>query len=135
MNFNEAVIADFREHRGEITTGMFKGRKLLLLTTTGARSGTEHTNPLAYSRDGERYVVVASKGGAPTNPGWYHNLRAHPTVTVEAGPERFRARAIVAEPEAERKRLFEQHAELMPGFRDYERKTTRRIPVVMLERI
>jgi len=132
--FNEGVIDDFRAHDGRITRGPFTGRSLLLLTTMGAKTGTERTSPLAYSRDGDRLVVVASKGGAPTNPAWYHNLRTHPDVTVELGPETFRARATVAD-DAERRRLFDQHAAKMPAFADYERRTTRRIPVVVLERI
>src|SRR6266576_6578083 len=87
--FNEAVIEDFRTHHGQITKGPFTGRSLLLLTTRGAKSGRERTNPLAYSRDGDNYVVIASKGGGPTHPDWYLNLRANPAVTVELGPERF----------------------------------------------
>ena len=94
----------------------------------------ERTSPLVYSRDGERFVIVASKGGAPTHPAWYHNLRAHPEVTLEVGKEKFRARASVATA-AERRRLYDKHAERMPAFWDYEKKTTRKIPVVVLERI
>src|SRR6266550_4073935 len=87
--FNEGVIEDFRTHHGQITKGPFAGRSLLLLTTRGAKTGHERTNPLAYTRDGDRIFVIASKGGAPTNPDWYRNLRANPRVTVELGPERF----------------------------------------------
>ncbi len=132
-SFNERVIDDFRAHDGQITSGPFAGRSLLLLTTKGAKTGDERTSPLAYSRDGDRLVVVASKGGAPTNPAWYHNIRTHPDVTVEIGPERFRAHATVAA-EPERRRLYDQHAAKMPAFADYEKKTTRKIPVVVLER-
>ena len=132
--FNERLIDDFRAHGGQITSGPFTGRSLLLLTTTGAKTGEERTNPLAYSRDGDRFVVVASKGGAPRNPAWFHNLRAHPEVTVELGPEKFRARATVAD-DAERRRLYDQHAAKMPAFAEYEKKTERKIPVVVLERI
>jgi deazaflavin-dependent oxidoreductase (nitroreductase family) len=111
---------------------------LLLLTTTGARSGEPRTTPVAYSTDGDRFIILASKGGAPTNPAWYFNLVAHPTVTVELGTgqslERFQARATVAEGQ-ERERLFAHHAGLMPGFADYQEKTTRQIPVIILERI
>ena len=131
--FNERVIDDFRAHKGQITSGPFTGRSLLLLTTKGAKSGNERTSPLAYSRDGDRLVVIASKGGAPTNPAWYHNLRTHPDVTVEVGPEKFPARAEIAG-EPERRRLYDQHAAKMPAFAQYEKKTTRKIPVVVLQR-
>ncbi|MDQ2913606.1 MAG: nitroreductase family deazaflavin-dependent oxidoreductase [Chloroflexota bacterium] len=131
--FNEGVIEDFRSHHGQITKGPFTGRSLLLLTTRGAKSGRERTNPLAFTRDGDRYVVIASKGGAPTNPDWYRNLRATPRVTVEVGPERFEANARVAEG-AERRRLYDLQASRMPAFAEYERRTSREIPVVVLER-
>jgi deazaflavin-dependent oxidoreductase (nitroreductase family) len=133
-SFNERVIDDFRAHKGQITSGPFAGRSLLLLTTKGAKTGDERTSPLAYSRDGDRLVVIASKGGAPTHPAWYHNLRTHPDVTVEVGPEKFSARALVAG-EPERRRLYDQHAAKMPAFAEYEKKTTRKIPVVVLQRI
>jgi deazaflavin-dependent oxidoreductase (nitroreductase family) len=132
-SFNDALIADFRAHGGQASSGPFVGRPLLLLTTLGAKSGQSRTTPLVYTRDGERYVVIASKGGAPTNPAWYHNLRAHQTVTIEVGDERFDADASVVEG-AERRRLYDQQAALMPGFADYERRTDRIIPVVMLDR-
>ncbi len=131
--FNEGIIEEFRTHRGEITTGPFSGRSLLLLTTRGAKSGRERTNPLAYTRDGERIFVIASKGGAPTNPDWYRNLRANPRVTVEVGPERFEANARVAKG-AERRRLYDLQASRMPGFKEYEKRTSREIPVIVLER-
>lgn len=134
MAFNDDLIADFRAH-GKVTKGPFLGRDVLLLTTKGAKSGLERTSPLVYSRDGERLVVIASKGGAPTNPGWFHNLKADPIVNVELGGERFAARANEARPESERRRLYDQHAVKNPGFKDYEKKTTRRIPAVTLERI
>lgn len=130
-NFNQDIIDQFRANRGTIVSGQFKGAPLLLLTTTGARSGKVYTTPLAHTRDGERYVVIASKGGAPTHPDWYHNLVAHPRVTVEVGPDRFEAQARVAQGD-ERERLFAAQAAKMPGFGDYERKTTRQIPVVVL---
>ena len=135
---NIDVIEQFRGNNGIITSGMFKGARLLLLTTTGAKTGQTRVNPLAYTRDGEKYVVIASKGGAPTHPDWYHNVVAHPAVTVEAatpsGVERFEARARVAEGE-ERQRLFDAQARVMPGFADYQRKTQRQIPVVVLEKV
>lgn len=131
--FNEDLIEDIRAN-GQPTKGPFVGRDVLLLTTTGAKTGEQRTTPLVYTRDGDRYVIIASKGGAPTHPSWYHNLRAHPTVVVEAGGERFRARAHVA-PEPERRRLYDAHATIYPTFWDYEKKTTRRIPAVSLERL
>ena len=133
--FNDALIEDFRAHGGQPSSGPFVGRPVLLLTTTGARSGQPRTAPLVYSRDGDRYVVVASKGGAPTDPAWYRNLVANPTVTVEVGTETFQARASALAGGAERDRLYAQHAAPMPAFLEYQRKTERVIPVVLLERI
>jgi deazaflavin-dependent oxidoreductase (nitroreductase family) len=132
-SFNDSLMADFRANSGRATSGPFVGRELLLLTTVGARSGEVRTVPLVYHRDGDRLVVVASKGGAPTNPGWYHNLRHSPVVEVEVGAERFKADASVAEG-AERRRLYDDHAEMMPAFAEYELKTTRLIPVITLDR-
>jgi len=129
-NYNQAVIDSFRTNGGKVQGP----NSLILLTTTGARSGEPRTNPVAYSTDGDRLIVVASKGGAPTNPDWYFNLVAHPTVTVEQGTERFQAHATIAEGD-ERDRLYAHHAEVMPGFADYQEKTTRKIPVIILERI
>jgi len=129
--WNEAIINEFRANNGKVG-GQFEGAPLLLLHTTGARSGRVRVNPLAYTRDGERFVVIASKGGAPTNPDWYYNILANPRVTVEVGSGQFHAHAVaVAEPE--RSRLFEQMATQMPGFADYQRNTARTIPVVVLE--
>src|SRR5579859_1583069 len=133
-NFNQEIIDQFRANNGTMVSGVFKGAPLLLLTTTGAKSGQTRVNPLAYTRDGNRYVIIASKAGAPTNPDWYHNVLAHPEVTIEVGPDRVAARASVAEG-AERDRLYAAQATLMPGFAEYERKTTRSIPVVILEPI
>ncbi len=130
-NYNQMVIETFRANGGKVDS---HGERLLLLTTTGAKSSQPYTTPIAYSTDGERLVIIASKGGAPTNPDWYHNLLAHPVVTVELGTERFQARASVAEGQ-ERERLYAQHAALMPGFAEYQQKTTRQIPVIVLERI
>lgn len=130
----EALIADFRAHGGAVTSGPFAGRPVLLLTTTGAQSGRSRLAPLVYSSDGDHYVIMASKGGAPTHPAWYHNLVAHPRVTVEVGAEKFEARAMVAQG-AERDRLFAQHAAINPGFNDYQKRTSRVIPVVVLERL
>lgn len=131
--FNRRIIEEFRANKGKVG-GQFAAAPLLLLTATGAKSGRQLTIPLAYSRDGDRIVVIASKAGAPTNPDWYHNLIANPVVTVEVGSERFRARATVAKGE-ERERLFSNQAKQMSVFNDYQKKTTRRIPVFVLERI
>jgi deazaflavin-dependent oxidoreductase (nitroreductase family) len=131
--FNRDLIAQFRENAGEIKEGMFKGAPILLLTTRGAKSGTTYTTPLAYTRDGDRLVIIASKGGAPTNPAWYHNLVANPTVTIEVGADKYDAKASVAQGE-ERDRLYDAQAALMPGFAEYQKNTTRRIPVIVLER-
>ena len=119
--FNAEIIEQFRANKGTMTSGMFKDAPLLLLSTTGAKSGQTRVNPLAYTRDGDRYVIIASKNGAPSNPDWYHNLIAHPDVVVEVGPERFTATASVAHG-AERDRLYAAQASLMPGFAEYERK-------------
>ena len=130
--WNRAIIAEFRENGGKVG-GQFEGTPLLLLHTVGAKSGKERINPLAYSTDGDRMVIIASKGGAPTNPDWYHNIVANPQVSVEVGTEHFQAQAaVVAEPE--RSRLYEKVATEMPGFAEYQRNTTRMIPVVVLTR-
>ena len=131
-DFNTTLIADLRANAGQASSGPFVGRPLLILATTGAKTGERREAPLVYSRDRGAYIVVASKGGAPTHPAWYHNLVADPQVTIEVGSERFEMKARVVD-EAERRRLYEQHAQLHPGFRDYETQTTRVIPVVLLE--
>ncbi len=133
-NFTNALVADFRAHGGKATSGPFQGRNILLLTTKGARSGEARLAPLAYTRDGDAIVIVASKGGAPTHPAWYLNLLANPVVTVEVGEETFQARASVAEA-GERDRLYAAHAAEHPAFKEYPTKTTRVIPVVRLVRI
>ena len=134
QKWSEGVVDEFRANKGTLTTGRFAGRKLILLTTTGARSGKQRTAPLAFTRDGEHYVVIASKAGSPSHPDWYHNLVRNPVVTVETGAETFQARARVAEGE-ERERLYNAQAALMPNFAEYQRRTTREIPVVVLERL
>jgi deazaflavin-dependent oxidoreductase (nitroreductase family) len=132
-DFNRSVIDEFRANKGKVS-GPFEGAPMVLLTTTGAKSGRRHTTPLVYLRDGDRIVVFGSKAGAPTHPAWYHNLVAHPMVTVELPGEQFEARAVVTTGE-ERRRLFTQQKLVMPGFADYERKTTREIPVIALEHL
>ena len=127
---NQRMIEQYRANGGKVDFPL----PLLLVTTTGAKSGETRTHPVAYSRDGDRLIILASKGGAPTHPAWYLNLLAHPLVTVELGTERFQARAIPAEGD-EYERLYAQHAKEMPNFGEYRQKTTRKIPVVILERV
>jgi deazaflavin-dependent oxidoreductase (nitroreductase family) len=134
-SFNDTIIDDFRAHGGKTTSGPFVDRQLLLLTTTGARTGERRTAPLVYSREADRYVVAASKGGAPDNPAWYLNLLANPIATVEVGGETFEARATPLTGGPERDRLYAQHALGFPAFLDYQQRTRRVIPVVVLERI
>src|SRR5262245_32393822 len=132
-SFNETLIDDLRAHEGHATSGPFVGRQVLILTTTGAKTGTRHEAPLAYTRTGDDIVIVASMGGSPRNPAWFHNLVANPVVTVELDGKRFEAVARVTGPE-ERRRLYDSHAETHPGFLEYEPKTTRVIPVIVLSR-
>jgi deazaflavin-dependent oxidoreductase (nitroreductase family) len=128
--FNRAIIEEFRANGGKVG-GSFEGAPVLLLTSTGAKSGQRRTTPLMYMPDGERMVIFASKGGAPTNPAWYHNLRANPSATVEVGTDTVDVDAAVTSGE-ERERLFKRQAELYPQFAEYAEKTTREIPVVAL---
>jgi deazaflavin-dependent oxidoreductase (nitroreductase family) len=129
-DFNARIIEEFRANQGRVG-GMFEGTPLLLLHHTGAKSGQRRTNPLVYQRDGDRYVVFASKAGAPTNPDWYHNLRAHPEITIEVGPDTIDVVASEAAGE-ERDRLFRAQAERSPQFAEYQKKTERTIPVIVL---
>ncbi|HZB73042.1 MAG TPA: nitroreductase family deazaflavin-dependent oxidoreductase [Acidimicrobiales bacterium] len=131
-DFNRKIIEEFRANEGRVG-GPFEGAPMLLLHTTGARSGAERVSPVVYHPDDGRWVVFASKGGAPTNPDWFHNLRAHPDATIEVGTDEVPVVARAAEGD-ERERLWSRQKERMPGFADYERKTTREIPVVILER-
>jgi len=130
---NQGVISEFRANQGRVS-GPMEGMPILLLTMTGAKSGRTLIRPLCYSRDGDRLVIIASFGGAPRNPPWYHNLVANPVVTVEVGTEKFKARAAQTSG-AERQRLFDAQARLMPFFYDYQKKTKRQIPVLTLTRI
>jgi deazaflavin-dependent oxidoreductase (nitroreductase family) len=132
-DFNQKVITEFRANQGKVG-GQMAGMPLLLLTTTGNKSGRTLTKPLAYSKDGDRIFVIASFAGSPHNPAWFVNLAASPTVTVEVGAERFQARARITSGE-ERERLFKLQADKMGIFYDYQKKTTRQIPVVVFERI
>jgi deazaflavin-dependent oxidoreductase (nitroreductase family) len=131
-DWNAGIIEEFRANKGKVG-GMFEGTPILLLHHTGARSGQVRVNPLAYQADGDHWIVFASKGGAPSNPDWYHNLKANPQARVEVGTDTFDVRARVAEDD-ERERLWSRQKQLMPGFADYEQKTTRKIPVIVLER-
>jgi len=131
-DFNRAIIDEFRANGGKVG-GPFEGAPVLLLTTTGAKSGERRTTPVMYLPDGERMVIFASKAGAPTNPAWYHNLLANPTTTVEVGQDTVEATAVVTTGE-ERDRLFARQAGLYPQFAEYAQKTTRQIPVIALER-
>lgn len=129
-DYNAPVIAEFRNNHGKVG-GYFKGAPILLLHTTGARTGRLRVNPMMYLRDGERYVVFASKGGDPRNPDWYYNLKAHPDVKIEVGDETFDVHAEEAVG-AEHDRLYKRQSSLYPRFADYQRKTKRTIPVVVL---
>jgi deazaflavin-dependent oxidoreductase (nitroreductase family) len=131
--FNQRIISEFRANQGKVG-GQFANAPLLLLTMTGAKSGRVLTKPLAYTQDGDRLVVIASFAGAPKNPAWYDNLVANPVATVELGSERFQVRVAVTSGE-ERQRLFDRQAAQMPVFADYQKKTTRQIPVLVLTRI
>jgi len=130
QDFNAQIIDEFRANQGRVG-GPFEGSTLLLLHHVGAKSGKDRLNPLVYNRDGERYVVFASKAGAPSNPDWYHNLKAHPNVTIEVGTDTIEVRAEEATGE-ERDRLFRDQTERSPQFAEYQAKTERVIPVVVL---
>lgn len=131
-DFNQQMIKDFRENHGKLG-GPFEGATMLLLHSTGAKSGNERVNPVAYQPVGDNFAVFASKAGAPTNPDWYHNLVAHPETKVEVGDDTIGVTARVATGD-ERQRIWDKQKQIMPGFADYETKTTRQIPVVLLER-
>lgn len=130
-DWNRKVIAEFRENGGKVG-GQFEGAPMILVNHVGAKSGNAYTTPLVYTRDGDAYVVIASKGGAPEDPQWLHNLVATPDITVEVGTDTIPVRARVPEGD-ERDRLFRAQADLMPNFDEYQRNTTRTIPVVVLE--
>jgi deazaflavin-dependent oxidoreductase (nitroreductase family) len=131
-DFNQKVITEFRGNQGKVG-GQMEGMPLLLLTTTGRKSGRTLTKPLAYSKDGDRIFAIASFAGSPHNPAWFCNLEDNPGVTVEVGAEKFQARARITSGE-ERDRLFKLQADKMAIFYDYQKKTTRQIPVVVFER-
>ena len=132
QGWNQKIIDEFRANEGKVG-GQFEGAPVLLLTTTGAKSGKRHTTPMMYLPGDGVFYVFASKAGAPTNPDWYHNLVANPTVTVEVGTDRFDATAKPLEGD-ERDGIYAKQAEMYPGFGEYQEKTTRVIPVVQLTR-
>jgi deazaflavin-dependent oxidoreductase (nitroreductase family) len=129
-DFNAKIIDEFRANKGRVG-GMFEGMPLLLLHHTGAKSGKSRINPLAYQSDNGRYVVFASKAGAPTNPDWYHNLKANPNVTIEVGTDTIDVLASEATGK-ERDRIFRTQAEQVPQFAEYEKRAGRVIPVMVL---
>jgi deazaflavin-dependent oxidoreductase (nitroreductase family) len=131
-DWNRQTIEAFRATGGKVG-GIWEGRPLLLLTTTGAKSGQRRTTPVMYLPDGDRLLVFATKAGAPTNPAWYHNLIAYPEVTVEVGTETYEATATPLTGE-ERDRLYAKQASLYPQFGEYQARATRKIPVIALER-
>ncbi len=130
-DFNSAIIDEFRTNDGKVG-GSFEGAPVLLLHSTGAKSGLERVNPMMYQAIGDNWAVFASKAGADTNPDWYHNVVAHPDATIEVGTETEPVRARVATGE-ERSAIWTTQKERFPGFADYERQTDREIPVVILE--
>lgn len=131
-DWNDKIISEFRANQGRVG-GPFEGAPLLLLHSTGAKSGKERVNPMMYQAVGDGFAVFASKSGADTNPDWYHNLRAHPDARIEVGAETLEVTARVLEPE-ERQPIWDEQKARYPGFADYETKTVRVIPVVMLDR-
>lgn len=131
--WNNGIIAEFRANGG-VVGAQFEGATMALITTTGAKSGKKRVNPLVRLEDGGHVYVIASKGGAPDNPDWYYNLLANPEVTVELGTETYQAKARVVEG-PERDRLYAEQVKRFASFGDYEKLTTRRIPVVALDRI
>ena len=131
--FNQQVIEDFRANNGAVG-GFFAGKPVLILHNTGAKTGKQRLNPLVYATHDDRHVVAASKGGAPTHPDWFFNVRANPDVTVEVGTETFPAKATIIEDGPVRDELYAKLVAIMGQFAEYETKTDRRIPVVVLER-
>ena len=129
---NRQVIEEFRANGGR-TLGRFAGTELLLLHTKGAKTGAQRVNPMMFARDGERYVVFASKNAAPAHPDWFHNLVAHADVEVELGTESFKAKATVLTGD-ERERMWVQAAREFPFLNDHQARTKRQIPVIVLER-
>jgi deazaflavin-dependent oxidoreductase (nitroreductase family) len=132
--FTKALIADMRANGGRAASGPMAGKPLMILSTTGAKTGQPRTAIVTYHKDGDRYVVAASKSGAPTNPAWYHNLLAHPEATVEVDNQPLQVRATESSG-AERDRLWNDHVAVLPEFGEYPKKTDRIIPMLLLERV
>ncbi len=133
-SWNDAIVTDFRAHQGQITQGRLKGASILLMTSTGAKTGQPRLAPVAYHREGDAYVVVGSNSGQDKQPTWLANLRKNPIVTVEVGTEKFQARARITEG-PERRRLMDDRIAMVPQFGEYEKMTRRELPVVVLERV
>ena len=133
-DWNKQIIEEFHANGGKVG-GPFEGATLLLLHTVGAKSNQPRINPLVYFKDGNHYIIVASKAGAPTNPDWYYNILAHPDVTLEVGTEQFKAHATTVAERQEHDRLFADIVSKNPGFGEYQKKTTRIIPIIVLERM
>jgi deazaflavin-dependent oxidoreductase (nitroreductase family) len=129
LAYNQGIIKTFRENGGVVAQLPFP---IMLLTTTGARTGKRTTTPVGFGVDGDRVYVVGSKGGGPAHPAWFHNLRANPSVTVELGRQSYPARAVITDG-AERDRLYRLIADQVPAFAEYEKSTDRTFPVVVLE--
>lgn len=132
-DWNKKIIEEFRANAGKVG-GYFENTPLVLLHTIGAKSGLPRLNPLAYVEDDNSLMVVASKGGAPTHPDWYFNVKANPEVTIEVGTEKYQAIATIIEEDPERQHLFNKMSAVNPGFKEYEEKTERKIPVILLKR-
>jgi deazaflavin-dependent oxidoreductase (nitroreductase family) len=132
-DWNTKIIEEFRQNEGRVG-GQFDGAPMILIHHVGAKSGTERVNPLVYFPDGERIVIIASAGGAPKNPDWYHNLKANPSTKAEVGTETFGVEAVELDGD-EYADLWSRITAKMPGFADYQTKTTRRIPLLALNRV
>ncbi|HZC32903.1 MAG TPA: nitroreductase family deazaflavin-dependent oxidoreductase [Candidatus Bathyarchaeia archaeon] len=132
--FTRALVADMRAHGGRPASGPMAGKPLIVLTTTGARTGEPRTSIVTYHRDGDRYAIAASMGGAPKHPAWYHNLVANPEATIEVDNETFKVRATDTSG-PERDRLWNEHVAQLPEFGEYPKKTDRTIPMLLLDRI
>ena len=131
--FNQGIVEEFRANHG-VVGGPFEGAPMILITHKGAKTGVERTSPLVYTQDGEDVVIIASMGGAPKHPAWFHNIKANPQVTVEIADDKYTANAEILTEGPERQRLYDQQAALMPNFAEYQEKTTRVIPVVVLSK-
>jgi deazaflavin-dependent oxidoreductase (nitroreductase family) len=132
--FTKALVADMRAHGGRAASGPMAGKPLIILTTTGARTGEPRTSIVTYHKDGDRFAIAASMGGAPKHPAWYHNLVANPDATIEVDNQTFKVRATDTSG-AERDRLWNEHVAQLPEFGEYPKKTDRTIPMLLLDRI